>query len=420
MAGSSASSKLLLLSARSRFTDEQLADIDALANRVTDWDFLVETAVRKYSAPYLLKALTKANVKCLPIGVIKRLNEATNFTKLRALKIAAAQLAFHKACIEPICAEHAYIKGVAFSNQFGGDFACRYCRDIDVLVSRESFERVLITAIEKGYRILLSHDPMRYATSQNDLSFVTKFLGDVGLVSADGVLIEVHRRLDKGSILFDTAAALKKTEPVGILGNEVQTLRRDLHFTYLCYHHSRHLWSHLHWLADLDLAAKNGKLDLEQARNTADTLGLRPTLDGSLKFHHLLSQPDEWKELDPMSSLAHRFLDACLMNLQGGLELEFELRSTLFSRDLMAKSQLTSRKLITAILTDWQNKIHPVVSQYVSVPLPPFLFWLYRIQRPFLTLGERLSLTFNKLYTRRNHAPTSKKLNQVGDDGDSI
>ena len=135
------------------------------------------------------------------------------------------------------------------------------------------------------------------------------------LVGPDQVLIEVHRRLGKVSVLFDLNLALETTEEIELSGVRMQTLAKSIHFVYLCYHHARHFWSHLHWLADLDAMIRSSDFDRVQINKIADSLGIQPTIDAALDFHKLISDPELWDQAGLSETGGGQFLKACLVNL---------------------------------------------------------------------------------------------------------
>lgn len=391
----SAEAALLFTTAKQALDEDDLKKIEPIVKRIEDWDSVTETALRKFSAPFLYRALSACSTDVIPAATIKGLRRATDLTKLRVLKIAAAQIAFHKSCIDSLKVRHAYIKGIALSQQFHGNYVERFSRDIDVLVDEDRFEEVIFAAADKGYRVIISHQPVKFAGSRNDLKFVARFRRVVELLSADNVQIEVHRRLDKNSLIFDSKRALDTVEPVNLAGVTLQTLNRSLHFTYVCYHHSRHLWSHLHWLADLDLMIKSPRLRDHELRTTADKLGLWPTVEASIEFHKLAFAPKRWQECLGKRGLAFQFLKASLINLSGGLELEYKLRKDSFTRDLMEKNQISSDRLAWNSINIWRSKLSPTNEQYIDFPVPASFFWLYRLQRPISLFAKRVKQFFS-------------------------
>ncbi|MEM6898904.1 MAG: nucleotidyltransferase family protein [Pseudomonadota bacterium] len=386
-----AESRLLLMTAKPFFDREQVAEIDQLIPEIKDWERVSETAVRKFSAPYLLRALTECASDNVPRATMERLRAFTQFTKLRSLKIAATQIAFHEASVQPENMKYAYLKGTGFSVQFNGDYSERFCRDIDILVEENQFERIIRKASEIGYRVVLSVRPLKFAESRDDFKFVTKFFPDVGLLSPDGYLVEVHRRLSKRNHIFDVEDALKSTESFNLFGASLQTLRKPLHFTYICYHHSRHFWSHLHWLADLDLILRSKHFSREQAKKTADTIGLTPTIDASIRLHELISSLQHLGELNQDHGLASEFLIATLKNLKGGLDVEYELRKGAFKHDFISKDQISPDRVSDVTNQFEKSKFKPLRAHYKKRPIPAPLFWLYRIQARLIWLRERVT-----------------------------
>ena len=399
---------LLLATAKVSFRKSELDYLATLIERVSDWDYVVDTADRKFSASYLHRALSNFGNEIVPSGALERLGKSCNYTRVRAMKVASAQIAFHKTCIAPLNVSHAYIKGIALSTQFGGQYSDRLCRDIDVLVDEDQFEEVVLTAFKSGYKVLISPDPLVFATSDNDLKFIAKFPTYAGLIGPEGVLIEVHRRLDKSSLIFNNREALSSAKSIDFAGFTFNTLDEPLHFAYVCYHHSRHMWSRLHWLADINLMLGSNRICKTDLIDTANALGLLPTVEASITLNEFVNDAATAGEKYRPQGLANDFLSACLTNLAGDLALEFELRRELYSHDLMTKSQVSRNKLKSIALANWKDKLRPVPSQYLRNPLPAQLFWLYRIERPFLNLGQKVAKSMDKTVVESEAESRSK------------
>lgn len=387
---------LLLATARASFNKGQIEIIRQIASRIRDWEWVVDTSIKKFSAPYLQNAMESFASDLVPQIELQRLKAEATRMKFKTLDIAAAQLNFHDKCIAPAGIRHAYLKGICLSLQFNGAFADRFCRDIDVLVDSADYAHVIQTAANNGFRVVLSKKPLRFASTTNDLKVVAKFSGDVGLVSPNGTLIEVHRRLDKKSQIFDTDEALQNVESVELSGIQMQTLQRATHFNYVCYHHTRHFWSHLHWIADLDLIVTSPDFELGEALELSNVIGLRPTIEAAQEFHQLLTDPVSLNDGEYEEKLSHEFLKACLINLSGGLELEYKLRKNSYIEDFMNKSQLNKGKSRRLAFEFWQSKLRPLSSQYIKRPVPASLFWLYRVQRPINLILDWLTRGISK------------------------
>ena len=381
--------QLLLLTSKPDLSTEQLGIAESLAHRISDWEAFTETAIRKFSVPYAYGALRQINENAVPDETLHHLQLATRLTGLNTLKIAAAQVAFHTTCIAPNNAKHAYVKGLALSIQHGQNYTARNCRDIDILVAQEDFEDVLIAAWKAGYRIALTSEPVRLAISEREVKFLARFIDEIKILSTDDVLIEVHRRLDKHSSVFDNEDVFANVEPFELSGVGMYTLRKPLHFVYVCYHHSRHLWSHLHWLSDLDVMISKD-CDRTAILEYSGKLGIRPTIDAAFELRELITQPERWSDAKDKDDLAVQFLKGCLSNLEGGMELEYELKESRYLHDFISESQVSPDRRQTFQQAHWSESIRPSLVQFLKRPYPSYLFWLYRIERMIIMTRDTI------------------------------
>lgn len=401
--------KLLLLTSKPDLSSEQLITAESLAHNISDWGTFTETAIRKFSVPYAYGALRQINENAVPKETLQHLRQATRRTGLNTLKIAAAQVAFHTACIAPTNAQHAYVKGLALSIQHDQNFTTRNCRDIDVLIADRDFEDVLMAAWKAGYRIALTAEPVRLANTESEIKFLARFIDEIKILSTDDVLIEVHRRLDKHSTVFDNEDVFANVEPFELSGVGMYTLRKPLHFVYVCYHHSRHLWSHLHWLADLDVMISSD-CDRTAILEYSEKLGIRPTIEAAFQLRELISQPHIWTNADDTDDLAAQFLKGCLSNLEGGMALEYELKESRYLHDFISESQVSPTRRQAFQQAHWSESIRPSLVQFLKRPYPPYLFWVYRVERMIIMTRDAIKSALGmKIAEPKADPPISEK-----------
>ena len=401
--------QLLLLTSKPDLSTDQLNIAESLAHRISDWGSFTKTAIRKFSVPYAYSALRQINENAVPVETLHDLQRATRLMGLNTLKIAAAQVAFHTTCIAPNNAKHAYVKGLALSIQHGQNYTARNCRDIDILVSDRDFEDVLMAAWKAGYNIALSEEPLRFADSAREIKFLARFIDEVKIIDANDVLIEVHRRLDKHSSVFDNEDLFANVEPFELSGVGMYTLQKPLHFVYVCYHHSRHLWSHLHWLADLDVMISSDS-DPTSILEYSDKLGIRPTIEAAFQLRELISRPDLWTSVDDKDDLAAHFLKGCLSNLEGGMALEYELRETRFLHDFISESQVSPNRRQGFQQAHWSESIRPSLVQFLKRPYPSYLFWVYRLERMIIMTRDSIKSALGmKVAETKADPPSSEK-----------
>lgn len=386
--------KLLLLTARTELNSQQADTARQLAAEIEDWDTFVSIATRKLSITFTYKNLATHCHDVVPSKVLHMMHRLSQKSSMNSLKIAAAQINFHKTCIQPIEADHVYLKGLALYSQFNVDIAYRFCRDVDVLVDKKSFKKVINCALENGYRILLEPKPLVFAESPRDERFAINHAEVVNLVGKDGVLIEVHRRLTKLSLKFDLDFAFSTSEKIRLSGVEMNTLAKPLHFVYVCYHHTRHFWSHLHWLADLHILAHAPDCERDDVEQISEQMGIRPTIDAAYEFDELASQPDLWSSKLNTEIRGRQLLELCLNNLKGGLELEYEMKADKVLGDFISEWQYSRAWRHRLWSNSWRRRLQPTTVQYIKRSLPPYLHWLYVLQNATTLIRNGLKIVW--------------------------
>jgi hypothetical protein len=377
--------KLLILLSRNSLTSAQRLLARSLAATIEDWSDVVALAEHKYVATYVYKHLKDCAADLVPPNAITALRSLARQTGLAVLLMTSSLARFHTQCIQPTGTSHAYIKGIALSAQFSWPITERFCRDIDVLIDSKAFHRVLAAALDAGYRALISTDPVRFTNDPVDLKFLARYADVVTLIDCDGVGIEVHRQLDKLSLDFDVTRALRDAETVQVAGLPIRTLNKPLHFVYASYHHSRHFWSRLHWLADLD--GMVASVNRAEALKVAASIGIEPAIAAAFDLWELTCNPDAWTANQMMSTHSGQYLSACLVNLRGGLEVEEALREDMTLSDFMADWQISPGRYNTMWLKSWRHRLRPSVTQYNHHRYPAPLYWIYSIENA-LSLGR--------------------------------
>jgi hypothetical protein len=193
-----------------------------------------------------------------------------------------------------------------------------------------------------------------------------------------GIVIDLQPGIDKFSGIFDDKKAFANTAPLEIGGREILTFRDIFLFNYLCHHHSRHLWSRLHWVSDLDAILRSPSFDLAAALELADELGQRGTVEAALEFHQLAGNPTLWtEETQKGGSHGAAFLNLCLENLAGDLLLEKHLAVKMIGGEFMYDWQVKPELLQRAQRNWLRTMLRPTYRQYQILPLPEILQWVY-------------------------------------------
>jgi hypothetical protein len=317
--------RLLLLAARPAWSESQRALAADLVPQVAHWPVFIDTADRKFVLTMVYQNLATLPEVALPKEAMATLRARSFQATTAILHRHAAFDWFHKNCVLPSEVTYAYFKGPALAAQFYADPGLRFFRDVDILLPARQRLALMHLMLEKGCKVFQINPSGVEFLSFTDAADIRDylFLKDVpNILTPQGLQIELHATLDHRTSLFDSAGMLKRKSEVTLHQSRINVLANSDHVVYFCYHHTRHLWSRLNWIADLAAAAGHPATDLAAIRaQHAEKTRLGSTLTAALELHQLAStahHPDEFTSRTPGSDL----LRVCVDGLHGDLDLE--------------------------------------------------------------------------------------------------
>ena len=323
-----ATRRLLLLAARGAWSDAQRARAAQLVADVADWNAFCEVALRSFGASLAYRLLSTLDAGSVPPQILLRMHRMSRLVAVRSLQIEGAMLDFRSGCLEPLGVRHAFFKGASLAHRYHAAPAARPSRDVDVLV-----DPAMAFAVVRHAR-LAGYTPVRpIGPADRDLARWMKQETVYGMRSPNGVLIEIHHSLDHGDGVLDSGRMLGRAERIEFRGRSLPVLRTSDLFVYMCMHHTRHFWSHLHWYADLDAVTAHPLFDLAEVRDVAASVRLGPTIEACLQLHEFARSADWPATLSLEGSASEALLARSVECLEGGPAREVELRATRLSPD---------------------------------------------------------------------------------------
>ena len=323
-----ASRRLLMLSARGAWNDAQRARAVQLVADVTDWNAFCEVAIRSFGACLAYRLLSTLDAGSVPPPILARMQQMSRMVAVNSLQIEAAMLEFKSGCLEPLGVRHVFFKGAALAHRYHAAPAARPSRDVDVLVDPAMAFAVVRHARQAGYVPVKPIGP-----SDRDIARWMKQETVYGMRSPNGVLIEIHHSLDHGDGVLDSDRMLGRAETIDFRGRSLPVLRTSDLFVYMCMHHTRHFWSHLHWYADMDAITAHPQFDLAEVREVAASVRLGPTIEACLQLHEFARSADWPETLSLERTASEALLARSVECLEGGPAREVELRATRLSPD---------------------------------------------------------------------------------------
>ncbi|MBE0487441.1 MAG: nucleotidyltransferase family protein [Halomonas sp.] len=378
--------KLLLLLARLELTEKQQAAALALCTQVDDWPELARQANQRFVLPLVYRHLRRLAPGNLPATQLDEIRQGSLSVVQLNLLVADAQRKLRDELLSPLEVPHAFFKGPSLAARYYDDPSLRFSRDIDLLVPPGRLVELLERALNKGYVSLM---PKGLTTDREGLVYAAGAHHVFSLLSPEGVPIDLHQQIDVSGTIYTTQALLDGAEPFVMGGAEIQVMPTEELFVYICLHHTKHHWSHLHWLVDLDAIQRHPSFSLAASRQLAARLKLAATLEACLEMHRALSDPEPDNVI--ISNHGKELLDACLMALQGGPEVELAMERMKTSPDFAFDWQASARDRLQGRMQGVVKLLRPNYADYRLWPLPARWQWIYRLTCPFQKLHSRIT-----------------------------
>jgi Uncharacterised nucleotidyltransferase len=374
-----ATAQLLLLLARDKLSETQRQRVNELAPLVPDWIELLKLATRNAGLPFVYKHMSGQLRAILSPDMMAEIKALALRQTLAAMKLTSSLCKFHQDCLVPSGASYLFMKGPALAVQYYQDTALRTSCDIDVLIAERDFERVARTALSQGYRFLFQTEDGDFATKEQDIAFLIRYAECISAFSPDGTHFELHRHIEKTTPIFPADAILESALNVRVGTQVVKTMSHAWHFIYITYHHSRHFWSRLHWVADLHALTQHDSFNEAEVLGLATKIGILPTVQAALDFAKLTDTPSNWPSVLGKTP-GGIFLDACLRGLPGDHAFELESWDAMFLFDFGDQWQFDAKKKYRFWAQSALRRLKPNEYQYKEKPRPRAMEWLYYVE----------------------------------------
>lgn len=380
--------RLLLLLSRPWLTEAQQAQAVALGASVGDWQALVWTSGRKYSLPLVYRHLTAFGEGLADPEALELMRGLTWRMTGEILRRHAAFDWFQDQCLAPLDVPHLHVKGPAMARRYYDGSGLRFFRDVDVLVPSSVRAGVVRHALKQGCQVIFGDDPVDLS-SRGALEAYLRLREVPVLTTPQGLRVELQAEVDPHSGLFDTGTLLGRSETFCHNGRSLRVPTVSDLFVFISYHHTRHLWSKLNWIADLDALAAAPQFEVDVVRERAARLGLASTVDAVLDLRDLTAQgclDTDFEQSRPGIDL----LRVCVANLRGEKELEGRLRRRQVAGVIGFGWQDVPRSRMGLRLRWLRRQLRPTFEEFRRLPLPPGLHWLYYPMRAWQRLRHLL------------------------------
>ena len=359
-----------------------------LCGAIRDWDALVNNAQQHFIAGLVFNHLKTPAGERIPVEALKKLKKYSLMQAGQYLRITAAQRDLSENILRRFDIAHIFVKGSALAAEYYIQPAMRPARDVDVLIPRSEILRFWEIAQSLGYRRLPKPD----SSEQIPVKEAVWFFPVIDLVAPTGTIIEVHSALDKSEKIFDTNAVIDRANSLATDAGEISVADIHDHFLFVCLHHSRHLFSHLHWLTDLDAIMTHHRFSLDEALSRAKETNILSTVEACIDLRNACAITPV--SLDSCKTRGGRELMSwCLKSLREGVNAERATRQSRKSPDFALDWQFGIKHRLQIL----GGRLKPTFADYQQFPLPRRWWWIYYLIRPLRLTKELLRATWANL-----------------------
>jgi Uncharacterised nucleotidyltransferase len=245
-----ASPEFLLVAACCRWPPSQSRNsaVQGAAAAVVDWDAAVAAARRHRVAALVHEALLAAGVglPAAPAAALARRAQAI----FRKNLLLAAETYRLQTLLDAAAIPSIVLKGVALAQLAYGSLKMKHTHDIDLLIPPDRALAAMALLERDGYALSFPATEL----SEAQRRAVVRHSREVAFIHPGrGAFTELQWRVaDNPQLLNEIHAGSPVQNVVVADGVSVRTLARDDLFAYLCVHGAHHAWSRLKWLADLN------------------------------------------------------------------------------------------------------------------------------------------------------------------------
>jgi hypothetical protein len=376
--------RLLARCCRPDNADDDARQFAELVAGITDWQRLMDLALRHRVMPLLYERLRTMPSGAIPGDFMEELrrryiaNASRNEHMTRELVKVLDIMSAHGIRAMPI-------KGPVLAALAYGDISRRMFDDLDILLKVEDVEKAAKELLSLGYEPFIElSEAERKAHVRAGWGWSMHSPGKDYYVELDTGITPEHF-----SFRADPALLWENTELVTLEERSFHTMFVENLVLLLCVHGTKHLWERLAWIVDVgQLVRRRPDINWHRVLGRARSLGgLRMVLLGLGLCRDVLEMklPDEVVEAMRRDAAVERLL----RRLTGKIRLSEEMASSplgglrlhLASRErLRDKTRHVLSLAFTPSYSDWR-----------SLPLPESLFWLYRLIRPFRLIWKAIS-----------------------------
>jgi Uncharacterised nucleotidyltransferase len=369
--------ELLLCCTRTRIDDSTTEQIKTLVKQDINWQYLIQTAMRHGVMPLLYSSLKKTCPESVPDAELNFLREDAQNNIYRNL-ILTQELVKVLRLFETHQIPALPFKGPLLASSVYGNLSLRYISDLDILVSKENFQKAADLLVAQGYE---------YRQEAN-------VRWESHLVKGDGTYnIDLHSEIvpDHLSCSISKNYWWENTEPFSLAGLTVPNLLPEATFFLICLNGNKECWISLNRICDVaEVIRAYPQMDWQKIWQKADKLGCKRLIALALFLAtDLLQAPVPEAVLEQIQSypkakaLAQKITQKLFIESN---ERILEVHRCLFH--INTRENIPAKIQVFVDLMNYSGWLQPTPRDLNSVKFPKSLYFLYYFVRPIRVFNK--------------------------------
>jgi hypothetical protein len=345
-----------------------------------DWGYLTAMAHRHSVIPLLYYHVNDVYPEAVPSQVLSQLRHRNDENTRQSLFLTGELLKLMD-LLEAQGVHAIPFKGPTLALCAYGDIGLRQFGDLDILVHKGDVFKVKELLASEGFK------PTPELTSAQEGALL-RFDCAYNFGNDKNVLFDVHWNFAAPyfSFEFDVDRLWERLEPITISGRQLPGLSPEDLLLALCLHGSTHFWERLGWISDIaGVIGRRPDIDWQLLLNNATRDGSKRMLSlGLFLASELLAAPLPPEVLRTVQA------DAMMMTLAE------QVKQRLFAEEVPISGILDGALLQLKMRERKRDRFRsglrlaatPRVYDWMLLPLPGWLFFLYYLLRPLRLTGK--------------------------------
>ncbi|MGO4109173.1 nucleotidyltransferase domain-containing protein [Paenibacillus sp. YAF4_2] len=349
-------------------------------SRDIDWNSFLRFAVYHETFPVLYPLLVELNEEqsWTPEFIMNRLKTLYVRNTMEMLHLRGELERVNKLLADK-GVRSLILKGPVLADMLYGDISGRTSGDLDILVSKKDWDNSVLVLLEAGYV-----RGEQYEVDGEVFKNTERKTHHISYVHpTKNVEIELHWSLNPDTVIEPSFDDLWSRRQKSTLSKLIYTLGNEDMFVYLILHGTRHAWTSLRWLLDIDrmlsrfLNWNRVRQLFEESKSTV--LGGKAIILASNLLGSLL--PEEAYAMT-QNQKAHRLAQTVTLFIREEV--------ILYPKPAKKEIAVAYNRYLLSTMTPKQkllyvtNKLYPSTKDMMVLPLPKSLHFLYFPLRPFL------------------------------------